>query len=447
MGSEHTSCYAFAAQRPSDALALGRRRLPHVLATCEGGMAAAAAAESLGAELVALEDRAPVRRPWSNADLASVVGLLDASSDERRALLCYATGSRVEAEARRRGYSLAGPDGRLKQTLDGKRVARQLFVDSGLPTVPWIVCSRTALDFRALAARLGDPFVLQTDRGSAGRGTYVAREPSDVAAICDDLPDDVRLVASPLLHGVTLNVHGVVAHGRVAAGRASIQVTGVADLTDLEFGYCGNDFGAAMSLSPALLHRARELSLTVAAALRARGWIGIFGLDVLVSAGDLLPLEINPRFQGSSWLLAEVQQALGESLIGELHRAAVLGEEPPTGAPRPRLDSPNGAFLILHQRGGPTTLPTTPDTGIYRMDGARLRFVRGGIGVLDCASDEIYVEGFPPAGHIVERGAVLARLASWQRLVECDGRTLTTIGAALVHQVGGLVNAGAPAAA
>jgi len=436
--------YAFASQRPSDALALGRRRLPALLATCEGGPAAAAAAIVLGADLVSLEDRAAVRRPWSNEDLASVVGLLEPSQREREPLLCYASGPQVEAEARRRGYSLAGGDGRLKQTFDRKEVARQLFVDAGLPTVPWLAGTRMALDFSALAERLGSPFVLQADGGSAGRGTHLIHEHFDLAAICEAMPDDVRLIASPLVAGVTLNIHGVVGH-EVAVSHASIQVTGVADLTDLDFGYCGNDFGAATALSSAALERARDLTLAVGTELRSRGWVGIFGLDVLLSGDALLPLEINPRFQGSSWLLAEVQQALGERPIGELHLDLVLGEGPTPYSFTPRrLAEPAGAFLILHQRHEAATLSATPTAGIYRADNSGLQFMRAGVGLLECASDEVYLEGFPPAGHTIERGAVLARLATWHRLVELDGRTLAATGSTLVHHVSELLRTGAP---
>ena len=63
-----------------------------------------------------------MRLRWSNDDLASVVGLLGTTSGERGPLLCYATDPRVEARARRRGYSIAGPKGELKQDLAAKAV-------------------------------------------------------------------------------------------------------------------------------------------------------------------------------------------------------------------------------------------------------------------------------------------------------------------------------------
>ncbi len=428
-----------ASQRPSDALALGRRRIPRLLATCEGGPAAAATATALGADLVSLEDRAPIRRPWSNEDLAAVVGLLEPSLHQQVPLLSYANSPRIEAEARRRGYSPAGSDGTLKQNLDRKDVARQLFAEAGLPTVPWFAGTRVTLGFDAVLDRFGSPFVLQAEGGSAGRGTHLVHEHGDFAAICDAMPDDVRLIASRFFAGVTLNIHGFAGHG-MAVSHPSIQVSGVADLTDLEFGYCGNDFGAATALSSAILERARHLTLIVGTALRSRGWVGIFGLDVLLSGDELLPLEINPRFQGSSWLLAEVQQALGERPIGELHLDLVHGVGPTRHSlTAPRIAEPAGGFLILHQRHEATTLSATPAAGIYRAGNSGLQFVRPGVGLLECASDEVYLDGFPPAGHTIERGAVLARFAAWDRLVELDGRTLTATGSALVRHTSRLL--------
>src|SRR5205807_225648 len=136
---------------------------------------------------------------------------------------------------------------------------------------------------------------------------------------------------------------------------------------------------------------------------------------------DVLPIEINPRLQGSSWVLAEVEQALGQTPLGAIHRGLLLEEPPSREARRGRFDTPAGAFLILHHFGEPCALARTPRIGIHRVQERGLRFLRQAIGLLDCNIDEIYVEGFPATGHTVEIGAAVARVASWRRLAEPDG--------------------------
>lgn len=71
------------------------------------------------------------------------------------------------------------------------------------------------------------------------------------------------------------------------------------------------------------------------------------------------------------------------------------------------------------------------------MDQHGLRRAGSSRGLLDCARDEVHVEGVPPTGFNVEPGAVIARVASWDAMIELGGRDLTSHG----HEVVALVRA------
>lgn len=430
--------FAFAAQRPSDALALGRSDSPALLLTCEGGESAAVVARGLGAKLIAVEDQTLSRRAWSNEDLSLVLERLPPRrEDDPVQLLSYAMSPRAELAARRSGYSIAGPPGTLKEHLDRKDVARELFSRAGLETVPWRIGHRGELDFDELAGRFGVPVVLQLAIGSSGRGTHVVHTRNDLASLLEETDDGCEYLASPLIDdATTLNLHGLVTADRVEASIASVQLTGVDGLTGLPFGYCGNDFGAAAVLPPAILEQAGHHVEAVGIELQRLGWLGIFGVDILVSGDRVLPLEINPRFQGSSWLLAEVEEALCRTALGAAHRDLFLSAVPfRRERATPRIDAPAGGFLIFHQGGNARTFATTMITGIYGIHDDHLKFRRPGVGLLECELDEIYLEGLPPYGHIVEPDAVLARVASWRQLADPSGRLLTSWGAELARHV------------
>ena len=89
-------------------------------------------------------------------------------------------------------------------------------------------------------------------------------------------------------------------------------------------------------------------------------------------------------------------------------------------------------MVLRHRRPG-GVVPGRPRPGVYALEHSALVFRRAGVGLRACRPGECWVEGFaavPHAWH--EPGAAMARLAALVRLVEPDGRTLTSDGGALV---------------
>jgi biotin carboxylase len=86
-------------------------------------------------------------------------------------------------------------------------------------------------------------------------------------------------------------------------------------------GYCGNDFGAIEAVPPAGLATAATVVRQAGRMLAADGYRGVFGADLVLSEGRAVLVDLNPRFQGSTCLLSEIQALTGERSVAEWHAA------------------------------------------------------------------------------------------------------------------------------
>ncbi|MBK6489615.1 MAG: ATP-grasp domain-containing protein [Gemmatimonadetes bacterium] len=125
---------------------------------------------------------------------------------------------------------------------------------------------------------------------------------------------------------------------------------GIKQCTTRRFGYCGNDFAAAKNLTDPVLDELEKLGMQVGRWLSRNGYLGAFGIDALCHDGLVYLTEVNPRFQGSSRVTAELDAALGLSDIFLHHAASFLGLSPPPQQPLRELTraTPARAHVVCH---------------------------------------------------------------------------------------------------
>jgi hypothetical protein len=301
------------AQRAEDFQALrGLVDVSHLL-LCEGGPKAEAVAEELGAQLHTLEDIEQRRRPWSNADMdALTVAFAAILRDEPDiTVLPYAASVRLDqlGDLVSRTFRVASPSARLKLQFDDKIRTREAFRSLDLPVIDSErIDQHTTFD--RLAHKLGVPFILQQAVSSGGTGTYLV---SSADQLIPHLTrnDAGGLIASRRVGRETVNVHGFILEDRVHVSPMSIQLDGIESLTDQPFVYCGNDFSAVRFLDEQIRATVAAMTTTVGEWMRRMGWWGVFGMDYRVDGDRAWPIEVNPRFQGSTWVLADAELAAG----------------------------------------------------------------------------------------------------------------------------------------
>ena len=217
--------------------------------------------------------------------------------------------------------------------------------------IPWTYRS-TEDGHRSSAAFANNrEVVFRFNRSDGGAGVRALQGQTDLDDGVRQVDDGFYAIAPLLEPHVALNVGGCVfPSGAYSLHGPSMQLIGVPTCTGRRFGYCGNDFGAIKNLDGGILDKYDQLVKKVAAWLHSQGYIGAFGVDALVYAGEVYLAEVNPRFQGSSAMSARIDQAVGRPDIYMAHIAAFMNLTGPAPVSLRDLvaESPGYAQIILH---------------------------------------------------------------------------------------------------
>ncbi|HEY6219672.1 MAG TPA: ATP-grasp domain-containing protein [Gemmatimonadaceae bacterium] len=200
---------------------------------------------------------------------------------------------------------------------------------AGVPCLPWRYYADEDLVLLREAAETG-PLVLRSNRSDGGAGLSLIHDPSQLR---DSWPAhrDGFLAAAPFLApNLPLNVNACVfPGGEVSMHPASVQLIGIEGCTGRRFGYCGNDFTAVAALSDKQMDELETLVRQVGQWLAAEGYLGAFGIDAMLYGEEILFIELNPRFQGSSAMAAAIVRELDRPDLFLDHLSAFLGLPPP----------------------------------------------------------------------------------------------------------------------
>lgn len=204
---------------------------------------------------------------------------------------------------------------------------------AGVPTVPWTYVAAADLE-RVDAGRDGRSIVLRASRSDAGAGFALVRPGDDLAAAWPDATDGYVSVAPYLEGAIPICVNAVLFRGgAVSIHPASVQLIGIRALTNGVFGFAGNDFARIRDLDDETLDTIDGAVRGAGAWLGRHGYVGAFGVDLLVHEGRVHVAEINPRYQASSPLASRLDAALDRSDMHLEHIAAHLGLAPEPATP------------------------------------------------------------------------------------------------------------------
>lgn len=219
----------------------------------------------------------------------------------------------------------------------------------------WLEWQHLARRDRALAETqlAAGPVVIRPSRGSGGIGMRRIDTVEELDPLWPTSDDTYINISRYRDNALPLNVGAVVWADGVTVHFPSAQIIGVSACTTLPFGYCGNDFSLASQLPVTVIDEIERTVVELGNWLRGQGFLGAFGVDYLLNGGELLFTEINPRFQGSTKLSAQLSAARDEACILLDHTAALLGVHAPD---RPHLRDVVGdlpaAHVVVHNTSG-----------------------------------------------------------------------------------------------
>ncbi len=332
-------------------------------------------------------------------------------------LICYSSSGSLEMILEKQkfrakiNYCALGI--REKMFFDDKFLLHYRLKSLNEKTLPSVIKTSGELNYSSLQKRLeSDQFVMKLPISSAGGKIFLVTNQTSLDEIQVDHYSHTVLFQK-YQKGISINLQGVISNSNMSFFPPSVQIIGPAECSYGKFDWCGNDFFAVTQIPKLLLDEAKHLAFRIAIDMKSQGYKGIFGLDMLIDVENELVylLEINPRFQGSTSLLTQLEVINGlDAHILNRHISALSSDEIYN---RDYLASSflcNASQLILHNKSPkPVKVGGELLAGIYEFDHctSTINFIRKGFTLYDCKNDKEFVisYGVPIRGWTIAPGA------------------------------------------
>ncbi len=202
--------------------------------------------------------------------------------------------------------------------LDNKLNTREWLKDS-VTVPPYATYTGNEVNFELLHDMFPytREYVIQAEFSCGGSGTWLFHKENE-NNILPKLESDSTYTISPYYNeSISLNIHIVVYEKEILLLPPSVQL--ISHDTNA-FLYKGGDFIMFQHLPDSLKQHLRKVSTVIGKRLQTIGYRGVCGIDFIATKEELYFMEINPRFQSSTFL---INQSYAQSKVAlsvqELH--------------------------------------------------------------------------------------------------------------------------------
>ena len=186
--------------------------------------------------------------------------------------------------------------------------------------------------------------VVQRAYSYGGSGTSLV--PFSGGALKNDLlqNDEICMVTAFQEHSISVNIHCVLYSDEFVLFPPSLQII---DQSSGRLEYIGSDYSAYQLLSDAEQRLVRETATSVCQWLRQQGYLGVCGIDLLLTDSACYFMEVNPRFQASTALLNHYLVQNGLPCLQEYHQDSFCS---PVCTLQFPIATAAGSVITLHYR-------------------------------------------------------------------------------------------------
>jgi hypothetical protein len=370
------------------------------------------------------------RGPWSNDELLTVTSIPEfkALCEQIIALktpvniYCYHSFPLLEELASEyKHIHIHSSSIQLRDRFDDKLQFIDLLNTLDLPRVLSFSGVIDNMVFDEIVDKVGLPLVLKLKVGASGGQTYFVSNEDEFLKLQRTLGNEIVIV-SPYISGPSLNINGFVGRENVYLEQPSLQIIGVPECSSGKFTYCGNDFAGFYKNHQYLANDIRHVTQKLAWYMKDLGYYGVFGVDFIYSLKDkvLYSLEINPRMQGSTALLARYQLGRKAPRLAELY----VSEAKPFRS----AEDVDASFVLLHNLSDKRLkIENSFVSGLYTftiVQGKLKLTYLGNETLFPTQKNELLVLGCPPNGTLVEPGAGIMRIEFSGPILKKEGTRL-----------------------
>jgi len=212
-------------------------------------------------------------------------------------------------------------EGNKKEILDilNDKFKTRNLVKSKVPILDYIFEEGVSLNYNNIKSAIHtSKFVIQGEIGAGGDSTYLIESEQDIKKVKDK---ELKYCISEYKRHLPLNATLIIGDYDILYLPMSVQLIA---LTDKKYKYVGGDFLHFQKLSKEIKKQLHEYNKKIAVIVKEMGYRGILGIDyILTEDKKIYFMEINPRFQASSFLISRYLEKYCDTNIAELHYLAI----------------------------------------------------------------------------------------------------------------------------
>lgn len=210
----------------------------------------------------------------------------------------------------------------LTDFLNNKFETRK-YVSNIVPTLNYIWLEGKDINYDEISKKLDSSrFVVQSVRGSGGDNTFLIESDDDMQKLIEK---DGFYCISKYVKNTPLNATLILGSNKISFFPMSAQLI---LQKDHRFKYFGGDFAFIKGLQSEVIEKLEIYSQKIGEKLQKDGYRGILGIDyILTENNDIYFMEINPRFQSSSFLINIYLEKYNQTCLAEQHYLALNGDD------------------------------------------------------------------------------------------------------------------------
>jgi glutathione synthase/RimK-type ligase-like ATP-grasp enzyme len=184
----------------------------------------------------------------------------------------------------------------LNRKFEAKLSQFSILKENSLPLPKGFIRNISDANYKDIAKELDSEWiVVQLDRAHTGSGTFIIRSEEDYHNLrLTQGGNDVKI--TEYIKGYPYTINGCVTKKGIFVAGLQYQITGIPELTTGEGSTVGNDFGfASTNLSLEVQNKILNATRKIGEIMKADGFRGLFGIDLMVRGEDIFIIEINAR--------------------------------------------------------------------------------------------------------------------------------------------------------
>lgn len=223
----------------------------------------------------------------------------------------------------------------LLRILNNKMLCK-LWLKELIPLLPSIQMFGAEFSFSRLETCFPNAriFVVQPDFSSGGHNTYLLTSKTEADVLGKLIPSALYTISPYQHNAISVNIHGMAYRDGFQLYPASIQLIRQKQNQLL---YEGGDFLAFQAMTAAAQDRLYRIAEKVSEKIFGVGYLGVYGIDLILAEDQVYFMEINPRFQASTPVLNYALLQQGRASIHQCCIDAFNGCLKP-GGPRDMLE-------------------------------------------------------------------------------------------------------------